>query len=528
MIIRIKNYLFKHKLYICLLIILLLGAYFRFHGLYRQGGIINGDDESFLGVARSLKRSIIFLKDLIFNDFNLAALRSQAKEFFSGSFRDFTSARPGYILLITLPTFIFGVKDYIPTFLNAFLSLISVYIVYLAAKEASGKNLAGLIAALILAISGYSIYYSRTGLAQSTSSFFLIAGILFYFYSLRPRPNSKFYLKLAALVFGFLFTTHYNIFIFLGIIFIFEFIYSFRKKLIKERLLTALLYFIPFAVLFQLITLLKVEIFHYWNFQAKYYSYFGEIIYSFKSIPDFYQGYIQNAAFLRYLTFLQVYDSYIIVGLFILAIPLFVIKKWWRNYRYLFLFVVTFIPFIFYSFIKLKIEYNFVIFLPLIAMLCGFSADELINLIKNFYWKRALTFVLILIIIFFGLQTGFIFSSFKNPYNKAAQFLKTQGEISSICGTRNGSENVKFYLDDYSINSRMSKEECKNAQYVILDWALAYFPIYRGEWAEFVSKNKPVASFDHPYYFYMCKKLKWEDSVNKCYEDSSLRVYKNY
>jgi len=271
-----------------------------------------------------------------------------------------------------------------------------------------------------------------------------------------------------------------------------------------------------------------VGIFHYWNFQAKYYSYFGEIIYSLKTIPDFYQGYIHNVSFFRYLTFLHTYDSYVIVGLFVLAIPLFVIKKWWRNYHYLLLSSITFIPFIFYCFVRLKIEYNFVIFLPLIAVICGLSANELINLVNNYHWKRALIFVLIVIILFFGLKTGFIFSNFKNPYNDAALFLKTQGKINSICGTRNGSENVKFYLDDYSINSRMSKEECKNAQYVILDWALAYFPINRGEWAEFTSKNKPLASFGHPYYFYMCKKLKWEDNIDRCYEDSSLRIYKNY
>ncbi|MFH1744868.1 MAG: glycosyltransferase family 39 protein [bacterium] len=528
---KCRDFIGKNHVALSLALIIILGAFFRFRGLYSQGGIYNGDDESFLGVARSFKNSFGFLYDFIVNGFNKDALRIEAQQFFSGSFRSYTSARPGYILLITIPTLIFGVKDYIPTFLNASLSLASIYLVYKIGKEMIGKTVVGLLSALVLSISGYSIFFSRTGSAQTASSFFLILGMLFYFYSLRVDENAvsaKFYLKLAAITFGFLFTTHYNVHIFLAIIFCFDIVYFFRKKLIKERLTTVFWYFIPFIVFFEMISILEVWLFNHWHFQSKYFTYFGEIIYSIKSVPSFYEAYSNNAPILKYLIFLKTFDSIIIVFLFLLAPFLFFYKKLWRNHKYFLLFILTYLPFVFYSLIKLKTEYNFVVFLPLIALLSGVVTYELIGYIKNEYWKKIALIATVVLILFFGLKTAYIFSGFKNPYNQAAQFLKTQGEIKSMCGTRNGTENVKFYLNDYSINSKMSTEDCPMAQYVMLDWALAYFPVNRKQWEDFTKNNKPIMSYDHPYFTYLCEHLYWEIGDGNCRELSSLRIYKNY
>ena len=62
---NIKEFIIKYKIRIVLALILLLAAYFRFHGLIIQGGVINGDDESFLNIAKSFRNSFEFFKNFV-------------------------------------------------------------------------------------------------------------------------------------------------------------------------------------------------------------------------------------------------------------------------------------------------------------------------------------------------------------------------------------------------------------------------------------------------------------------------------
>jgi len=455
---NIKEFIIKYKIRIVLALILLLAAYFRFHGLIIQGGVINGDDESFLNIAKSFRNSFEFFKNFVANGFDTSNIRDGAKEFFSGSFRDYTFARPGYILLITIPTLFLGVQDYIPTILNAILSLITIYLVYKVTFEITGKHKIGLLASLLLTISGYSVFFARTGLSQTTAAFFLMLGLLFYFYTWNESKNTKRYLKLSALVFGFTITVHYSTFLFFGIIGIFEIVQALRKKKLKERLKILIPYALPFIILFQTLTYIKLRVFQSWNFQAKYFTYLEEIKHIYTIIPDFADRYTVNDSIFQYFKFMNVYDSIIIVSLFVLSLVLFIIKKWWRNDNYTFIFALTYIPFIVYSLIKLRISYNLATLLPLIAIVCSFGVFGLINYIKVKNIRIILGSVILVVIMFFGLKTAYTFSNFDNPYDDAANFLQSQSkEIKEICGTRNGAENVKFYLDDYSINSHLNK-----------------------------------------------------------------------
>ena len=524
--IDIKNFCLKNKNYIILTLIIILGFYFRFKGLVNQGGLIIGDEEVFLGVARSIRGSIIFLYDFIINGFDLSGIRDKAMDFFSGGFSISTVQRPGYIFLITIPIIFFGAYDFIPLLINASLSTASIYLIFLVAKEITKRDDVALISALLFSFSGYAIFWARSGLAQTTTAFFFILGIFLYLYSLRDNKDSgnNYYLKISALTFGFLFTTHYSIFIFLILIFCFDFFYFFKKKKFYNRAKNMIIFFLPPILFFQLISLVYSFVLNNLGYKSGSASYFSEIIHVLKSMPNFISSYAHSHSFWRYFEYILAYDSAAIVILMMLFIPIFIYKKWYKNIHYLFLALIFFLPFIFYSSMKLKTEYNFVVFLPLLAIICGISFCSIIDFIKNKKIKKIVFSLLLIIILFFGFKSSIIFSGFKNHYADVAEYLKKQGDINALCGTRNGIANTKFYLNDFSIEKKGS--DCEGAQYAILDWQMAYFPYIHSSYDYIVNENEPVLVFEQPYSDYLCPRLKWEDDVSRCKNDSLLRVYK--
>ncbi|MCK5510460.1 hypothetical protein KAI65_02870 [Candidatus Parcubacteria bacterium] len=522
----IKNFCLNNKNYIILVLIIILGFYFRFKGLISQGGLILGDEEVYIGIARSVRGSIIFLYDFIVNGFDLSDIREKAMDFFSGGFRISTIQRPGYIFLITIPIIFFGAYDFIPLFINAALSTASIYLIFLVAKEITKREDIGLISALLFSLSGYAIFWSRSGLAQTTTAFLFILGILFYLFSLRNDEflRNSYFLKISALTFGFLFTTHYSIFIFLILIFCFDFFYFFKKKKFYRRAKNMIIFFLSPVLFFQLISLFYSFVLNNLGYKSGSISYFSEIIHVLKSMPNFISAYAHSHSFWRYFEYIIAHDSIIIVVLMILFIPIFIYKKWHRNIRYLFLALIFFLPFIFYSSMKLKTEYNFVVFLPLLAIICGISFCSIMDFIKNIKIKKTVFSLLLIVILFFGIKSSIIFSGFTNHYADVAKYLKKQGNISALCGTRNGVENTKFYLNDFSIKS--ADNDCEGAQYAILDWQMAYFPYIHNQYDYIVKENESVLVFEQQYSDYMCPRLRWEDDISRCKDDSLLRVYR--
>lgn len=523
--VEFKNFFFEKNNNIILVLIMLIGIFFRFHGLINQGGLIIGDEEVFLGIARSIKGSVIFVYHLIMGGFNLDGLRESAMGFFGGGFRIGTISRPGYIFLITLPVLIFGAHDYIPLIVNASLSAACIYLVFWVAKEITKRKEIGLISAALYSLSGYAIFWARSGLAQTTTSFFLILGIQLYLYSLRDANSKKaIYFKLSAVIFGFLFTTHYNTWIFLAIIFCFDFFYAIKRKEPFKRTKDAVIFFLSPILIFEIISLIYAIVLKKLGYRSGGATYFSEIIDPIKHMSDYIPAYAHSYSFWRYFEYIIAHDNIILVVLLALFIPIFIYRKWHQDKNYLLLALIFYFPLLFYSSVKLKTEYTFVVFLPLFFVVCGISVWSVANIFKNKIIKNIILISLMAFLIFFGFQKSIIFSSFKNHYEDAANYLKQQGKITELCGTRNGVENTKFFLNDFSIKSQDS--DCTNSQYAILDWQMAYFPHIHSELDFIAKENQPVLVFEQPYSDYMCPRLRWEDDIGRCREDSLLRVYK--
>jgi len=98
-------------------------------------------------------------------------------------FQSFNDYKPGLYVYIVLPFVkILGLNEWSVRIPNAFIGVVSVYIIYLLAKELFGKEkeLFALLAALFLAISPWHIQFSRGGWEVNVATFLIMIGVLFW------------------------------------------------------------------------------------------------------------------------------------------------------------------------------------------------------------------------------------------------------------------------------------------------------------------------------------------------------------
>ncbi len=98
-------------------------------------------------------------------------------------FQSFNDYKPGlYVYLVAPFVATLGLNEWVVRIPNAIISVVSVYVIYLLAKELFGKEKEGLalVAALFLAISPWHIQFSRGGWETNTATFLITTGILFF------------------------------------------------------------------------------------------------------------------------------------------------------------------------------------------------------------------------------------------------------------------------------------------------------------------------------------------------------------
>jgi 4-amino-4-deoxy-L-arabinose transferase-like glycosyltransferase len=112
------------------------------------------------------------------------------------SFRD--DKHPVHIYLTAPFVGIFGLSDFTARFPAAFFSSLTILLVYLLAKKIFKSDLAGLLAALFLAISPYHLHFSRGLWEIDFAFFFFLLGLTAFFYGIE-KPKL---LSLAFFSFG--------------------------------------------------------------------------------------------------------------------------------------------------------------------------------------------------------------------------------------------------------------------------------------------------------------------------------------
>lgn len=205
-----------------MIIIVVIAAGLRFYNITSKG-IWYWDEAYYSNIAKAPVYAIDYLLD--------------SKE--ASSLREYLMNRgamgmpfikPGHILLMTISYFLMGVNDYSPAIMMSIVGIALIFLVFKFGKEFITKEI-GVFAALILAVSGHFIFYSRSAYPQMDTVFF---GMLGYYYYLKYIRNLNYserkYLWYSGASFSMGMLMHQSLAIPILIFLAVEAIYIWREK----------------------------------------------------------------------------------------------------------------------------------------------------------------------------------------------------------------------------------------------------------------------------------------------------------
>ncbi len=101
-------------------------------------------------------------------------------------FQSFNDFKPGLVVYLVLPMVkLFGLNEWSVRILPALIGIVSVYILFLLAKELSKNKYMPYVAAVLLAVSPWHIHFSRGAWEVNVATFFILLGVLMLFKSLQ-------------------------------------------------------------------------------------------------------------------------------------------------------------------------------------------------------------------------------------------------------------------------------------------------------------------------------------------------------
>ncbi|MBU1135540.1 MAG: glycosyltransferase family 39 protein [Nanoarchaeota archaeon] len=365
---------------------------------------------------------------------------------------------------------LFGNYDYSGFIVTAALGVLTVLIVYFLGKEFFDEK-TGLLAAFILAIMEYHIYFSRALFSDVTSTFFVSMTILLYFISVKKA--SKMFALLAGIFASLCFLVRINAIAVVFIILFAELIFAIRdkaffdKKIFKER-------FARFLIIFSVVCVFCFSVFNAYLFFAP--SNLVEVQFGINT------G--QAGLSLDYGTFYL--EQLVILGspILLLAFLLGVFKGFEsRKNGDIILLIWSLSILIFFSLYGFKRYRIFMMALPAIAIL----ASRGLFMLKNINFKKIgnkLFLVAVLLLAITSLYASYdTVASSSTAYRDAAEFVRLdggQGVIVSQLGIFQYYSNEKplpvVFFDNLN-NSEIKLEKLYNEGYshLILDYrALQY------------------------------------------------------
>lgn len=173
------------------------------------------------------------------------------------AFQDYKT--PGNIYLTVIPVKLFGLNEFSARFTSAFLGTITVLITFFLVIEMMSKKTLGidsryiaLLSSVFLAISPWSIQFSRAGFEANVGLFFVVLGALFFFRFIKTEKQIN--LFISAAIFAISFYFYRSIWIFTPLL-ILSFLIVYRKTVftkvnLKNTVIAGLIFLIiiaPFA-----------------------------------------------------------------------------------------------------------------------------------------------------------------------------------------------------------------------------------------------------------------------------------------
>ncbi len=221
-----------------LVLILILGGILRFHDVDQRGpsffddGIYTLEGQWIHSLPKALKTAFNMKTEEMRLRQDLYSFEEQAARFQEDlEGEPPVWGRPGFSLLTALCMSILGPKVYATNVVSALFGTLSILCVFLLGRAMFNQEV-GLLAALLMAISGYHLVYSVTGLADGSAMFFALLGFYFYYRSKVAEREGRGFLwtLLAGLGCGLAFTVHDRMLYVLLVLFLNEGIEYLRER----------------------------------------------------------------------------------------------------------------------------------------------------------------------------------------------------------------------------------------------------------------------------------------------------------
>ncbi len=254
---------------ITLVVILMIGAVLRFYGIFERGLFI-ADETIHYRTALSAKAEIEKYLNAPRGSF-LVPLRPVADAF---------AGKPLHVLLGVLSLFIFGVHQYSPIIMSASCGCLTLCLVFMTGKMLYSDK-AGLIGAMLLAVSPFHVFYSRSYMAHADQALVITLAVFLYLLFYVKKVRGVWALGLVGFLLGCAFTIHATSLFYIIIFILFETLAWTTKrprsfKNLSARLFTMTFFFSLPPLIFLLISIFgRAEPAPLFTFIHK--GYFGQI-----------------------------------------------------------------------------------------------------------------------------------------------------------------------------------------------------------------------------------------------------------
>lgn len=153
---------------------------------------------------------------------------------------------PVYVYFTAISVKIFGLTDFSTRFPTALFGIMCVIVIFYLTKIIFANNFISLVSALFLAISPYSIQFSRFNHQANFALFFWMLGLLFF---LKAVKGKKLFLPFSFLSFGFsLFSYHSSLVVVPPLMILLTVLYFKSLLKIKKYFLSSILIIVIFAL----------------------------------------------------------------------------------------------------------------------------------------------------------------------------------------------------------------------------------------------------------------------------------------
>ena len=220
----------KKKTIICLILILILGAFLRFYQMGQIPNSINADEASLgynaYSILKTAKDEYGKKLPLIFTSFD-------------------DHKNPVYVYMLVPFIKIFGFNSFALKLPNAMLGTLSILLFFLLTKKLIKNNNTALISAFLAAICPWLIHYSRIGFEMNTAFFLSLLGVWLF---LSARQKDWLYIP-SAFIFSLAFWCYHPTKLWITLFGFFLVVFTIiDTKKITKGLIVGLIIFLLFAI----------------------------------------------------------------------------------------------------------------------------------------------------------------------------------------------------------------------------------------------------------------------------------------